>query len=93
MTEEELINQVWERLKETYPKATISKRTTARVIKTFLKTLAEEVLKGQQVKLRNFGTFYLKVRKYKTPNGLVGKSHRVAFKPSKKLKASAGVKL
>jgi nucleoid DNA-binding protein len=93
MTEEELINQVWKRLKKTYPKATISKRTTARVIKTFLKTLAEEVLKGEQVKLRNFGTFHLKIRKYKTPDGLTGKSHRVAFKPSKKLKKVGGIKL
>jgi len=93
MTEEELIHAVWITLQKTYPKAKISKRTTARVIKTFLKTLAEEVLKGKQVKLRNFGTFHLKVRKYKTPDGWAGKSHRVAFKPSKKLKKASGVKI
>ncbi len=92
MTEEEIINLVWERLKDRFPKAKISKRATERVIKTFLETLGEVALK-EAVKFRNFGTFKPQTRRYKNPQGQAGTSRRVVFKPSRKLRVVSGVRI
>ena len=93
LTETELLNLVWEELNRKYPEAEISKRTTKRVVKTFLKVLSETLMEGKRINFPNFGTFYRTTKRVESPNmGVRGKVYTIRFKPSRNLKRSVMVK-
>jgi len=77
MTKEELTKELRKRLREREGLPLTNKQARA-VINTLLEVIKESIQAGKEIRLRKFGTFYPRERRYNSP--LRGRWYRGSFK-------------
>jgi nucleoid DNA-binding protein len=82
-------------LERKYKKRTITSKIILSVLDSFFSVIKENILKGEHIELRGFGSFEAKIRESKkarnprTNKEVIVKRHAIpAFKPGREFKAS-----